>query len=744
MRKLTFTLAVLAILTNAFGQEVLIIDEQIPIGLNSSKIYEKPQSNLKGEGDVFYRETFDWADPSNPRGWSLPEGWTVTDDLDLGHFWEWRAGSDSIRGQYTFEPGHIYSESPEDGYLVFPVDEQNYIDGVSDLKAGSVRIQLPPIDCSDKSSVILKFNQNFRIFGTRELFCRVSGDGGNRWADIPVTFGTPMGKYCIKPHVELNISAIAAGSSEVVIQFFWDNNWAYFWCIDDIELSEGYVNDLVMEDQWLYTYDLEKVENEGFIYMLPLSKTVSENFGGYHFAGAMLNSGIDEQYNSYLEVEIFKNGNSVYNEKSEEVAIWPLDRDTLEIASPFFPDDYGDYKVVMSLKLDQEDGTPENNIYNDSFHVTDSIFSYTDFESEGNVSTAQYYRGNKDGDVTGVVINVSSNIEVNSISTYLYHNLSRPGISTRAGMSFMYVLYKWIEEEEYYHKIMTSTMTDVTEDMLNSWVTVSFEKDGETEFLSPGTYIAGIETYHHGGEAPDSDTHRFTIGSDVSHKFNMDKSVCYFYEHWTEYTEMAMVQLNFNNSEGPAEAEVVFNIDMNQAKAEGAFAASSDFVDIAGSFNGWNGADHHMEDTDGDGIYTLAIAGFSIWQNFEYKYRINGNWNTSEFPDGGPNRVYRSTYYNVLDDVYNNGLGTMGIETSSIINSIKVYPNPTEGFVNLEVGNVRPIDIKITVAAINGQVVYQNLIQSTINHSERIDLSGFGKGIYFVRINDTVRKLVVK
>jgi hypothetical protein len=745
MRKFTLILALAFLFSAAHGQKVLDAGSAVEYSKTAAKVEQQDQRMLKGEGDVFFETTFDWADPENPQGWSLPDGWQIGDESDMGHWWEWRAGTDSIKGKYTFEPGHIYSESPGDGYFVLPMDEYNFRDGVQTLDEGNAWFQLPSIDCSDKSSVILKVNQYFRCCcGAPNVWVDVSNDQGVHWANFSMRFGTPTNVFCKKPHVELNLSEVAAGAPDVWIRFWWKGNRNYFWVLDDLTLSEGYTNELQLEDSWTYFNDLEMDGDEGFVYLYPLSQVGADNFGGYTFAGAFLNSGLDEQYNCQLNAEVFKNGQSVYSENSESISVWPLDRDTVEVTTPYVPDDYGDYKIVLTAMQEQEDGVPENNVYWDTFHVNDSIYSYSDWTVETHVSTAGH--GNNDGDACGIILDIKEETEANSISVFIRQRPENPPASTQPGMEFAYWLYGYDEEALEWYPLISSDYTLVEEEMINSWVTLPLEKDGESEFLIPGYYIAAIETWHGGGAGANNNVYRFTIGADQSHHYAGGKTVYNLAGDpvWYGLEEMGMIMLNLNNSGAPSEVDVMFSCDMTLPIAEGVFSPGSDFLDVAGSFNEWDGSAHQLTDDDGDGIYTLTVTGFSVWEKMEYKYRINGNWDTSEFPFGGPNRVYTTTFYNMLDDVYNNGESTVGVDVNELKASIKVYPNPTKDLVNIEINNTRAQNLDIIVTNIQGQEVYRNAVKSAITHKEAIDLSKYGQGLYFLRVNDKVKKLVVK
>jgi hypothetical protein len=68
-----------------------------------------------------------------------------------------------------------------------------------------------------------------------------------------------------------------------------------------------------------------------------------------------------------------------------------------------------------------------------------------------------------------------------------------------------------------------------------------------------------------------------------------------------------------------------------------------DYLDVAGSMNNW-GAYDVMFDIDHDSIYQVTLnlprSLISPYTPIDFKFRINGNWNTSEFPNGGPFRTY--------------------------------------------------------------------------------------------------------
>ena len=112
----------------------------------------------------------------------------------------------------------------------------------------------------------------------------------------------------------------------------------------------------------------------------------------------------------------------------------------------------------------------------------------------------------------------------------------------------------------------------------------------------------------------------------------------------------------FNDNEPTVFTSVSFNVNMSYQQTLGIFNPDSDFVDIAGNFNGWDGAGYFLTDMDTDLIYTITIDSIDIGYQMEFKFRINGSWSdaTLEFPFGGPNRTYTVVPgTNVMDYWYN-------------------------------------------------------------------------------------------
>lgn len=118
----------------------------------------------------------------------------------------------------------------------------------------------------------------------------------------------------------------------------------------------------------------------------------------------------------------------------------------------------------------------------------------------------------------------------------------------------------------------------------------------------------------------------------------------------------ALVLLALCTPARPAHAvDVTFQVHMRDQVTAGVFHPATDFVDVAGSFNGWGSPLTQLADADGDTVYAVTVAGFTTGQFIEYKFRLNGLWDgTEEFPGVGNNRTYTVVDGANLIDVWYN------------------------------------------------------------------------------------------
>ncbi len=89
-----------------------------------------------------------------------------------------------------------------------------------------------------------------------------------------------------------------------------------------------------------------------------------------------------------------------------------------------------------------------------------------------------------------------------------------------------------------------------------------------------------------------------------------------------------------------------------------------------------------------------------------------------------------------------------GIETNAS-QELSIYPNPTNGMINIVINNITFSELLITIVDIQGKLVYNKSEKgTTADYNKQIDLSGLAKGIYYIKlatdVQVTVKKLVVQ
>lgn len=187
--------------------------------------------------------------------------------------------------------------------------------------------------------------------------------------------------------------------------------------------------------------------------------------------------------------------------------------------------------------------------------------------------------------------------------------------------------------------------------------------------------------------------------------------------------------------------DVSFNVNMKKYAEAGDFSIENDFVDVAGTFNNWEGT--VMNDPNADTTYTTVIP-LKQFSTHEFKFRINGNWDTSEFPGGGPNRVYTvgDSANNVVTYWYNDEV-YVGIVDNLIPDVYELghnYPNPFNPTTTIPLALPEAGLVKLVLYDISGRMV-KEIYSGELNagyHDFNFHIGNLASGIYIyrVKVND--------
>jgi hypothetical protein len=516
--------------------------------LNYSAQTSVQTKSLKGGGEVFWTEEFNWANSSSEIGWLLPEGWKIEDPADIGYNWHW--ANDTLKGVYTTEPP-IHSTSMGNGFLALNADGYNQDLGHYDnYIAVNSSIISPKINCTGHPSVLVRIEQNFRWWPSSVQTFEVTNDNGVHWASFDMKMGSKISERVggiragEKVDIYLNLSDVAANMPEVQFKITWRDAKLYYWMLDDITFMEGWNNDL----QLLYSeanYNNGTENKEGFFYAMPKSQ-----ISGYDFMGVIRNFGNDEQWGTHLNVKVTKNNQIIYDHSTTPYTLYPGITDTVTIPDQFLPVDFGHYQIDFKLAADIPDEVPADNSATAPFLVTDSLYSRCDDYAEQSFSTWEWYTVPHEGDYMGTWYRINKDIEVNSISAYIN--------SADIACTFRLVLFGYNPETDSPVELLGSETVSMDSTILkNHWVTLPLSKDGEGEFLKAGqSYLAAIQLWNNMDFQQAYDSERYSIGSDRSNYF--PSGTCWYYfsddDAWYSTGEdLFMIRLNLNDHSNPVD-----------------------------------------------------------------------------------------------------------------------------------------------------------------------------------------------
>lgn len=183
----------------------------------------------------------------------------------------------------------------------------------------------------------------------------------------------------------------------------------------------------------------------------------------------------------------------------------------------------------------------------------------------------------------------------------------------------------------------------------------------------------------------------------------------------------------------PTTANITFRVDMNE------FTGTFTRPEINGTFNSWCGNCAGMNDANNDDIWDITI-NLPIGDTIEYKFS-HDNWAGQETnnPAGSctngnaqfTNRVLIIRGDTTMPAVCWGSCLPCG-QASSVseiaLNSMKLYPNPAQGFVTLAsdlAGSARILDIA-------GRTVMSSAIEAGEN---RLAIDQLQRGVYLVQLN---------
>ena len=277
-----------------------------------------------------------------------------------------------------------------------------------------------PIDLTGYPYVSLTFEHNYRWWqDTRGV--RVSGDNGATWTEFEITNngGYPNDQNSENPTVELfDISSIAGDSSEVLVQFYYNDNdyWAWYWAVDDVKIVETDPYDL--RNNGIYWGSDQAIGTR-----VPYFQVPTNQIAPIDLSGSVSNIGYEDQLDVIYTVDVTSEG---FTSPSAVETVLAFETDTLDCAAQFTPPGLGTYVFDATVTSTATDATPGNNDITAGGQVTVNDFIYARDEDVAEGAFApdmDFEAGNmfdiwQAADVTGVDVQFGTGLDVNGLEVF--------------------------------------------------------------------------------------------------------------------------------------------------------------------------------------------------------------------------------------------------------------------------------------------------------------------------------------
>lgn len=450
----------------------------LPASRNTNSVASKLKHTTyaeKAEGDVLWSNDF-----STPSDWVYAAGAGQLDGPgSTGHWNVVTALTPSLIAQAPVKGFPTLMNSASGGNFGF----------INSDEAGGSANQDAYFECQTVidlsaltvgTAINLEFDNTFRHY-YEQYWIEVSNDNGTTWTPFQINASTPTNTNSQDPEHELiNISsANLAGSATVKMRFHYIGAWDWFWAVDDVKMTETWMNDGAMIYSTMGT-DTATTQGADY-YMIPTSQV---SFPGQFFRTVAQNNGYATQANFRSRATCVA---ATYDELSGPGMIFgstfaPGDIDTFDISVPFNPS-AGTYDVTVSTDL----GVADSYDANDTTSFNNIFYGGTDYARDNGVmtSTVTGFATAPTSPIKGWAnyMNIFDTYSVGSIKTYLpasqFQPSGFPGDFVHAGIDKF-------NGTDWDLDVMTTESIDITSANFGAWLNLSSEV-GIVD-LVPGLY----------------------------------------------------------------------------------------------------------------------------------------------------------------------------------------------------------------------------------------------------------------
>lgn len=205
----------------------------------------------------------------------------------------------------------------------------------------------------------------------------------------------------------------------------------------------------------------------------------------------------------------------------------------------------------------------------------------------------------------------------------------------------------------------------------------------------------------------------------------------------------------------PSAAPSVFVIELktNSAPNENSYTLRDDAGNIVFSRSGLSANTFYIDTINlANGCFKFELLdtgedGLAWWANTA---QGNGYVRFKDATSGNILYNFNSDFGGQVYKQFTVGLSSVGLQDYIMTDNttLNVYPNPSEGFVSIDFNLTSRKDVLVEVFDVVGKRIYINPIQNVTAGAVQVDMSAYGKGIYFVTLTSSneklSRKLIVK
>ena len=344
MKKVLLSVCALVLATATFAQSNLVNMPNDNLTKGYSTMSTTP--NFVPSASVAAPATI-WSDDC-----SNASTWVFTNSSTLNIDWAIEMDPNATPAGGTLTP--MGSATAQNGFMMVSSDADG---GATDADGTTISCEFTnatPIDLSLYPNVQLTFEHNFRWWHDTRIV-RISPDNGVTWVEIDEISNDQSYSYpnqsSDNPHMSTyDISAVAGGQSEVLVQFYYNDNdwWAWYWAVDDIAISELPDNLVVSSEEvmggWWIGYQTTGGLGQDYTFN-PISQATANP---YAFEAVLRNGGIGTQ-DVTLNVEVTEDatGTNVLSTTANVLTIAAGEQDTVAANATFTPANIGLYTVDM-------------------------------------------------------------------------------------------------------------------------------------------------------------------------------------------------------------------------------------------------------------------------------------------------------------------------------------------------------------------------------------------------------------